>query len=134
MRASPTPAPGTARSRPGRPAAALLASLLATALPLGQALAQGQESVTSPSGPQTNQHPAPLSSVSAVTVPNAPVIQPMPVPVAVPETQGKGLLLPGSVRLASPQQLACGDIADGNARARCEGLGQPPAPPHGVVP
>jgi hypothetical protein len=96
----------------------------------GSALAQGQESVAAPMGPQTTAHPPPLlSSIAAVSVPSGKVIEPLPVAVPVPEQHGGGLALPGSVQLASPDRLACGDIQDRNARRRRESRKAPPAPP-----
>ncbi|MDO9709073.1 hypothetical protein [Paracraurococcus lichenis] len=118
-----------------RPRALLRGAALLLLLAPGAALAQGQESVVAPMGPQTSAHPPPLlSSAAATAVPSGPVIPPKPVAAPVPETRGGGLVLPGMVRLASPARLACDEIGDRTARRRCEGLKAPPAPPAGSAP
>src|SRR3954447_6987657 len=124
MRASPHP-------RPGGPIAVLLLLLLC---PGGSALAQGQDSVTAPMGPQTSAHPPPLlSSASAPSAPSGKAISPLPIAVPVPEQRGAGLVLPGSVQLAAPVRLACDDIADRNARRRRAARKPSPAPPAGMA-
>jgi hypothetical protein len=110
--------------------AGILASLhVLLALGAGSyALAQGQESVVAPMGPQTSARPPPLSQATVTATPSGQPVEPLPIPVARPEERGGGLVLPGQVRIAV-QRLACGDIGDANARARCEALRTPPAPP-----
>ncbi|WP_207539871.1 hypothetical protein [Sabulicella rubraurantiaca] len=99
----------------------------------GPAWGQGQESVAAPMGPQTTARPAPLrSSIATVSVPSGQRVEPLGVPVPRPEQPGSGLVLPSSVRLTSPQRLFCGEIGDPRARARCEALREPPAPPGGA--
>jgi len=114
-----------------RVAAAICLGTALGLLPGAQAaLAQGQESETAPMGPQTTARPAPLlSSIASVSVPSGRAMTPPPIPVARPAEPGSGLALPGSVRLESPARLACGDIQDDTARARCEARTAPPAPP-----
>ncbi|WP_424138742.1 hypothetical protein [Roseomonas chloroacetimidivorans] len=133
--AGQSPGPGGGTRRPFRSLHSLGGAIPLLLLSLGGALAQGQDSVTSPMGPQTTAHPPPLlSSISAVTVPSGPSVQPLPVPVAVPKERGGGLVLPGMVELTRPTRLSCEEIADRNARTRCERLPGPPAPPAGATP
>ena len=120
------------RGERGRPAvaAALRCAALVLALGFRGALAQGQDAVTGTMSPQTLARPAPLlSSIASTTVPGGPAVEPLPIPAARPQERGGGLVLPDQVALAPPERLACGDIADRNARARCEGLSRKPSPP-----
>jgi hypothetical protein len=94
------------------------------------ALAQGQDAQTAGTAPQTQSRPAPLGSLSAVSVPGG---RPVPVtPSQLPRPAGgDGFALPGPVALSAPQRLTCGAIADANARRACEALRDTPQPPGG---
>lgn len=101
----------------------------------GAARAQGQDSTTSPSGPQTAAHPPPLLSTQEVTtVPSGTPKPGAPLPARDRARAAQGLALPGPIAVASPARLACADIRDATARARCEGRPAPPAPPKGAEP
>lgn len=101
----------------------------------GAAHAQGQDSTTSPSGPQTSAHPPPLLSTQDVTtVPSGTPKPGTPLPARYRVRAAPGLALPGPIAPASPARLACADIGDPTARARCESRTTPPAPPKGAEP
>ncbi len=118
-----------------RPAATRLALLVLALLPLhcGTALAQGQESVAAPMGPQTTAHPPPLlSSIAVTSVPSGKALGPVPGTEPPRVAQANALDLPGMTVLRPPARLACNEIADRNARRRCEARKAKPAPPAGV--
>ena len=97
---------------PPTPPAARLVLLALMLLPPGAALAQGQDSVTAPMGPQTSAHPPPLLSTASVTsVPSGKPLGPVPGTEPPKITQANALDLPGMVTLAPPSRLVCGEIA-----------------------
>ncbi|MBY0337568.1 MAG: hypothetical protein K2X11_13190, partial [Acetobacteraceae bacterium] len=93
-------------------------------------LAQGQDAQTAAMAPQTQARPAPLGSLSSVSVPGGRPIELAPVDWLRPP-RADGLVLPGPMRLAAPERLACDAIAHDLARRACEGRSAPPAPPRG---
>lgn len=108
-------------------------ALLAIASSVGPVLAQGQESVVSPQGPQTSARPVPLLSTdSVIAVPSGkPVIPGSPFPVDMkPRPAPFGLSGPVPIPKV---QLACNVIRDETARTRCLARTGPAAPPKGAA-
>ena len=112
--------------------ASLCALLLVTAP--WSALGQGQDSETAATGAQAPGHPAPLgSSASATAVPGGQQVEAQPLASEFYRKDENGLVLSSPLRFANGFQLACQDIRDETARARCQDRREPSSLPKGFA-
>jgi len=98
------------------------------------AVGQGQDSQTAATGGQALGHPPPLlSSASATAGSSGNAIPGTPLPSRFYRKDENGLSLPPPLAVPRPAQLACDDIHDETARARCQQMGASAAPPKGAA-
>jgi hypothetical protein len=117
----------TAQFRLAGSIAGLVLCLLFDNSPL---LAQGQESTSSAQSAHTSSHPPPVLSTAEVTsVPSGNTVQGSGFAANLRRDVKSGLQLQGPVAFEPPSKLACADIHDDTARARCNARKAPAAFP-----